>query len=409
MRTRIDARWSRPVRLVTIGVVATGAALGCAALWTEAPHPGDLFDSPLPGLTDEQMLAFLEGDENFGRVFTADEGLGPIFVRASCSHCHIADGRGTVDEIVTRFSLGTDLLLSAGGPQLQPIAIPGSLPEALPDGADVSRRLPLPVFGIGLIEAIPEETILENEDPDDEDGDGVSGRVNWVPDQPFVAAREEGDDGPKAGRFGWKANFSSLVDTVVHAYHQDMGLTTDFLPEEDANEQAGGTGLGDFVPDPELTASHVLRTITYVRLLAPPRRGSIDLEVQDGETTFLSIGCAKCHVPSMLTGENPVEALSQVEVPLYSDLLLHDMGTGLADDRPDGGASGREWRTKPLWGTRLVGTFLDGEPVFLHDGRAKTLEEAILAHGGEALSARNAFVALDDDGQDAVIAFLESL
>lgn len=386
------------------------SAIGCSELLTEAPDAGDVFDGPLPGLTRDQMRTFLEGDENFGIVFTEADGLGPIFVRGSCSHCHIADGRGTTDEIVVRFSQGTNLALAIGGDQLQPHSITGVPGETLPGGVDVSRRLPPPVFGVGLIEAIPEATILANEDPDDLDLDGISGRAAWRAPAEYVPEDVVGGGGGvQLGRFGWKANFTSLVETVGHAYHQDMGLTSDFVPVEESNPQHGGFALGDFVPDPELTGSHVSRTITYVRLLAPPARGSQGATVDDGEALFASIGCADCHVPAMTTGPNAIEALSNVEVNLYSDLLLHDMGPGLADGRPDGPASGTEWRTRPLWGTRLVGEFLDGKELYLHDGRATSLEEAILAHGGEAQAARDTFEALTDDSRDAVIAFLRSL
>ena len=392
---------------IAIGVSVLG---GCAQLLTEAPDPGETFDSPLSGLTTEQLETFLEGDENFGLVFTAESGLGPIFVRASCSHCHIANGRGTPDEIVVRFSLGTDLLLTRGGDQLQPHALPASAGEELPEICDTSRRLPPPVFGVGLIEAIPPETILANADPGDLDGDGISGRPAWRVPAAYVPDGEVGGGaGAQLGRFGWKANFTSLLETVSHAYHQDMGVTSDFVPEEDSNPQAGGVALGDFVPDPELPAAHVQRTITYVRLLAPPARGGVSAAVERGEATFAAIGCASCHVPSMTTGPHEIEALAEREVRLYSDLLLHDMGPGLADGRSDGPAGGSEWRTRPLWGLRLVREYLDGEAFYLHDGRATTLEAAILAHGGEAQAPRDSFAALSDDDRDDVIAFLESL
>lgn len=387
-----------------------GAVSGCAELFTEAANPRDAFDSPLPGLPRELLETFLEGDANFGIVFTEETGLGPIFVRSSCSHCHIADGRGTPDEIVTRFSLGTDLLPAIGGEQLQPHSIPGVPAEILPDFADVSRRLPPPVFGVGLLESIPDSTILANEDPLDLDDDGVSGRAAWRVPADYVPPEEVGGGaGLQLGRFGWKANFTSLLETVGHAYHQDMGLSSDFVPFEEPNPQAGGVALGDFVADPELTSAHVLRTITYVRLLAPPGRGDTNVVVEQGESLFSSIGCARCHVPTMTTGPNPIEALSNVDVNLYSDLLLHDMGAGLADNRVDGPASGSEWRTRPLWGLRLVREFLDGDAFYLHDGRASTLEGAIVAHGGEATDARDTFLALDEDSREAVLAFLESL
>lgn len=377
---------------------------GCEALLTEAPDPRDLLDSPLEGLSPEEEALFLRGDENFGRAFTPEEGLGPIFVQASCSHCHIADGRGTPGEIVIRFSLGTDLALAAGGDQLQSRAIPGIPPETIPVGSSVSLRLPPPVFGVGLIEAIPEAAILAREDPGDADLDGISGRANRVePENPFVP------ESAGLGRFGRKANFASLVGVVGHAYHQDMGITTDFVPVEDPNAQHGSVALGDLVPDPELPGSEMLETVAYVRLLAPPRRGRVTAQVEQGASLFAALGCAGCHTPSMRTGPHPIAPLSEVDVPLYSDLLLHDMGDALADDRPDHDATGREWRTAPLWGTRLVREFLAGREFYLHDGRCRDLACAVLAHGGEGAAARDGFAALGDADQRALLAFLRSL
>lgn len=396
-------------------LVAAFLPSGCAALWTEAPAARDTFDSPLPGLKPELQSLFVLGDENFGRVFTPEEGLGPIFVRASCSHCHIADGRGTPAELVTRFSLGTDLALAVGGDQLQPHAIVGSSPEELPAGVSVSRRLPPPVFGMGLIEAIPDETILALADPDDLDGDGISGRPNLFEGtgSPFVPEAPEGEVGAGSGlllgRFGLKANFASLVGVVGHAYHQDMGVTNDFVPFEDPGPQSGGVSLGDTVPDPELPASEMLQTVFYVRLLAPPGTGNRTSEVIQGEGLFASLGCATCHVPSLQTGPNVIAPLSEVDVALYSDLLLHDLGPALADERPDRDASGSEFRTKPLWGTRLVREFLDGDAFFLHDGRCPDLDCAILAHGGEASVPRAAYSALPSDDREALRAFVGSL
>jgi CxxC motif-containing protein (DUF1111 family) len=167
--------------------------------------------------------------------------------------------------------------------------------------------------------------------------------------------------------------------------------------------------LGDLVPDPEISASTVLTTVMYVRLLQPPARGSITPEVERGDNLFAEIGCASCHTPSMRTGPNEIPQLSEVDAQLYSDLLIHDMGPALADNRPDGDANGVEWQTAPLWGTRLVAEFLNGEGAFLHDGRASTAEAAIGFHGGEAESSKNRFQALSEGDRQALIAFVESL
>ena len=392
------------------GVVS--ALWGCDAVLTKAPLGPDTLESPFSGLTNTLNTTFVRGDENFDHVFTVREGLGPIFNQPACASCHPGDGRGKPDAgLLVRFSRGSDLIPLLGGPQLQDRAIPGVMPETLPPGVNTSPRLPPPVFGVGLIEAIPEETILKLADPDDIDGDGISGRPNMVEPAEFVPPTEVGSGpGPRLGRFSRKAQVTSLLQQISEAYHQDMGITSDFLPVENPHPQAGGAvAPGDQVPDPEITARVVLETVAYVRLLAPPRRGEITEEVRKGEALFASLGCAKCHVPSLRTGPSPVPQLNSAEARLYSDLLLHDMGPALADNRPDGQANGLEWRTTPLWGLRLVAENLGGTPFYLHDGRTSDLSEAIRLHGGEAEKARNAFVGLSDADRRAVIAFLNSL
>jgi len=339
-----------------------------------------------------------------------NEGLGPIFNNVACAACHSADGRGTPDKALTRFSRGSDLIPNEGGPQHQDKAIPGVPIEQIPADAQTSVRMPPAVFGMGLIEAIPAATLMANEDPTDADGDGISGRINWVTAGDFVPSSfVGGGSGPQIGRFGLKANVSSLLEQVVNAYHQDMGITSDFIPVENNHQDGEGLALGDVVPDPEISAQTVLDAVVYVRLLSPPDRGDITPKVTLGETVFSDIGCVNCHFPSMKTGAQNVSQLSRVDANLYSDLLLHNMGDALADFRQDGSADGFEWRTTPLWGLRLVPDFLDGKAFYLHDGRATTLKEAIEFHGGEAKAASDAFTALSQDQKDALFAFLKSL
>lgn len=381
---------------------------GGETILPDPPATGDNFQNPYAGLSPELQMAFDHGEESFGREFTPEEGLGPIFNNISCVSCHPGNGRGTPDLALIRFSLGRDLLESQGGPQFQDKAIPGVPLEVLPDGVDKSTRLPPPVFGLGLIEAIPVETILANADPDDADQDGISGRPNWVEAPGFVPDGQVGaGTARQLGRFGRKASVSSLIQQNAMAYHQDIGITSGFIPVENPHPQTGVDW--DTVMDPEIPESEVIETVVFVRLLAPPPRGEITPEVQRGERQFEAIGCAACHVPTMQTGRSPIDALSGVAARLYSDLLLHDMGEELADNRPDATANGREWRTAPLWGTRLVAEVLGGTPFYLHDGRATTLEGAIRAHGGEAQTAKEAFFELPEADRQAVIAFLESL
>lgn len=395
--------------LAFLATVALGAA--CDDLVTQPPDDADLFDAPLPGLTAEELAAFARGDEEFGRRFAPSSGLGPIFNNVSCAECHSGDGRGRPDNILVRFSMPDDpAALAIGGPQIQDKAIPGAVPEVLPAGALSSRRLPPPVFGVGLIEAIPDAAILAHADPDDDDGDGISGRANFVVPAPFVPPTEpHGGPGPVLGRFSRKAQVPTLLEQVAGAYHQDIGVTSDFLPEEITNPQAGPPSrAADLVPDPEIPASTVNAVIDYLRMLAPPAPGAMTERRQRGQALFADAGCSACHVPTLRTGPSPIAAIANRDVTLYSDLLLHDMGEELADNRPDGDANGREWRTAPLWGLRIMRDFLAGDGFFLHDGRASTVEEAISFHGGEAATARAAFDALSAEDRAALLDFVES-
>lgn len=390
--------------------LATTAVAACGDIVTEAPADGDAFDAPLPGLTQDELAAFLKGDEQFGLAFVPASGLGPIFNNVSCASCHSGDGRGRPENALTRFSRGTDPARDIGGPQLQDKAIPGAEPELLPAGVNTSLRLPPPVFGVGLIEGIPDAAILANADPNDSDGDGISGRPNMVVPAGFVPPTEPGGGtGPRLGRFSRKAQVTSLLQQTTEAYHQDMGVTSDFLPSENVNPLAGTpTEAADPADDPEVTTADLRAVVHYIRTLAPPAPGEDTPERQAGAAVFQQIGCASCHIPSFQTGPNTIQALAFKPVVLYSDLLLHDMGDALADNRPDGSATGREWRTTPLWGLRLIREFLNGDAFLMHDGSARSVEAAILIHGGEAQAAKDAFVNLTASEQAGLLDFVES-
>jgi CxxC motif-containing protein (DUF1111 family) len=399
-------RWLFPSLLSAALVVAA-----CGDLATEAPPDGDVFDQPVAGLTPAEAAAFARGDAEFERRFAPNTGLGPIFNNASCASCHSGDGRGFLDNALERIgSSSDDFLRAVGGPQIQDKAIPGAEPERRPPGAAVSLRLPPPVFGVGLIEAVPEATILALADPDDADGDGISGRPNWVTPADYVPPNEPGGGAvPRLGRFGRKAQVSNLVEQVVEAYHQDIGITSDFRPQENRNPLSSvPVEAADRVVDPEIPSATVQAVVHYIRALAPPRPGAESTQRQEGRQLFASVGCASCHVPTLQTGPSPIAALSGRPVELYSDLLLHDMGDTLADNRPDGEANGREWRTTPLWGLRLMRRFLNGQTLLMHDGRARSVEEAILLHGGEGAAVRDAFAALGGAQRRALVDFVES-
>jgi CxxC motif-containing protein (DUF1111 family) len=394
--------------LLTIALVPL-AIVACDALLTQPPEPGESFDEPVSGLTNEERAAFVRGDEAFGKIFSVKEGLGPIFNQPSCESCHPRDGKANPRTNLIRFGKfdGStfDPLLELGGPQLQERAIPGVVPETLPAHANaISRRGGPVVFGLGLIEAIPDEEILKRADPNDVDGDGISGKPNWVNAPEYLGKGLT----PSLGRFGRKAGVAFLLQQVVTAYQQDIGITTDYLPVETPHPQAG-TSVRDDVPDPELRAAVVNDVVAYLQTLAPPKRGPITADVLEGEKVFTSMGCLSCHTPMMKTGPHPIRALSNREVLLYSDLLLHDMGPELADNFTEGSATGTEWRTTPLWGLRLIKEFLGGTPFFLHDGRTSDLSEAIRLHGGEATAARNRFLQLGERERQNLIKFLESL
>ncbi len=395
-------------RLLALALVALTA---CDQLTTQAAPDGEVFDAPVAGLTNAEAAAFARGDGEFARRFSPATGLGPIFNNVSCASCHSGDGRGVLDNSLQRIGSSSDgFLASLGGPQIQDKAIPGAEAERVPSGVAVSTRLPPPVFGVGLIEAIPEATIVARADPTDADRDGISGRANYVTSAAFVPGLEPGGGtGPRLGRFGRKAQTSSLLQQVVEAYLQDMGITSVFLPLENRNPASSvPVEAIDRAPDPEISVAVVQAVTHYIRALAPPAPGAESPERVEGRALFTSGGCASCHTPVMRTGTSVLPALSNKDVELFSDLLLHDMGDALADNRPDGQATGREWRTAPLWGTRLVRQFLNGKVLLMHDGRAKSVEEAILLHGGEAQGARDRFAALSPAMKRALLAFVES-
>jgi CxxC motif-containing protein (DUF1111 family) len=380
-------RWS--VVLILAGLAA------CA----KPPAPPEL-DDPLPGLSEDELARFDEGEEIFEGTFTAEQGLGPLFNAEGCAVCHSEPTDGGAGAITELHVSGVgaegacDALLDLGGPVIQQRATPaleafGILSEPVPGEATSQAQRTTPdIFGFGLLDAVPDETIWALADPDDRDGDGISGRVHVLP-------------GGHVGRFGRKASGASLGAFNEGAFRIEMGLTSAGEPVENS---IAGVPLPDGVdplPEPELTAEQTARVNDYVRFLAPPAPAPLDHDARKGRRVFERVGCAACHVPSLRTGEHEVRALSRQEVAAYTDLLLHDMGPELADiclvD-----ASPSEFRTEPLMGLRHMTRFL-------HDGRASTVSEAILAHGGEAGRARNAFADLEEHERVALLAFLGSL
>ena len=416
------------------------------------------FGQAMPGLNSPEDLFFFTGNSLFNQNWvtapastTARDGLGPTFNARNCSACHFKDGRGKVpnhyDDVSTGFLVrlsipGTDTFgeplgdPNYGG-QLNDQAILGldregqveityteiygtfadgesyslrspsySFPELnygpLASNIMVSPRVGQQMIGLGLLEAISENDILANEDINDLNEDGISGKANFVWN--YETNQTE------LGRFGWKANQPTLRQQVAGAFLGDLGITSTIFPNENcpgsqtdcANAPNGG--------NPEITDENLDKTILYASNLAVPNRPDYkNQDVLRGKLLFNKIDCAKCHKANYTTGNHSTfNNLSNQKIWPYTDLLLHDMGEGLADNRPDFLANGKEWRTPPLWGIGLFET-VNGHTEYLHDGRARNLQEAILWHGGEAENSLNQFKNLSKRERNDILQFLKSL
>lgn len=408
------------------------------------------FGSMFTGMGTYDEHVHVLGDLTFNQTFVTapapiHQGLGPIYNNTACVNCHHNDGIGVPtagdlqSSLLLRISLpGTD---ANGGPvpvpgyglQLQDKAVFGKVPECkvniiyttqigtFPDGEQyelrapaytlsnmyipvsgtylLSPRLAPPMTGLGLLEAVPESEILQGADPNDANGDGIKGHANYVYD---VATGKK-----LLGRFGWKANTASILTQVATAFNQDMGITNSVLPVESSYGQSQYDGLKD---DPELPDSLLNAVKFYAQTLqVPARRNTTDATVKHGEALFIAAKCANCHKQTLTTGVDVTRPyLSNQVIHPYTDMLVHDMGPGLADNRPDYLANGQEWRTAPLWGLGLY-TTVNNPGYYLHDGRARTITEAIMWHGGEAQSAVNYFSSLSSTDRAAMLKFLQSL
>ncbi len=423
------------------------------------------FGLAAPTLTNAERRTFEVGDSFFTQNWVtapastdARDGLGPTMNARSCSSCHVLDGRGLPpDPSDDDTELGLLLRLSipgadpaTGGPlpdptyggQLQDTAINGVEPEgsmavvfdtiegSYGDGTPfelvaptysvddlafgaahpdllVGPRLAPAVFGVGLLEEIPEADLLALADPDDADDDGISGRANevWSPTLGEMAI----------GRFGWKANQATVRDQVADAFFGDIGITSSLHPDQNCPGPQLACAEAIDGGEPELTDSRLTSVTFYNRTLAVPGArvdgggdDALAAQILDGFALFDEFGCSSCHTPTFTTGDSDIPALADQTIHPYTDLLLHDMGDGLADGRPDHLATGSEWRTPPLWGLGLIDDVNAGR-FLLHDGRARTIEEAILWHGGEGEASREAFRLADAVDRAALLAFLESL
>lgn len=386
--------WRVPMALAAVGLC-----------FSQSSGPGILPGSPLPGITPAEFELFRLGLENFTEVETPEDGLGPAFNGNSCAGCHSVPVIGGVTAMTElrggyREENGKFKALN-GGTLYHLFSIPDHRCQVrIPAEVNViGKRAPLPLFGAGLVEAIPDETILALEDPGDRDGDGVSGRAARILD---VASNRE-----RIGRFGWKAQHATLLAFSADAYRNEMGITNDLFADEVAlgvdPEQLKLCNPKPGIQDVRSRTTG-LRAIddfeNFMKFLAPLERGSMDGAVRQGENLFRAIGCASCHIPVLMTGRSSNPLFDRKDVPLYSDLLLHDIGTG--DGIEQEAAAGEEIRTPALWGVRF-------RRPLLHDGSAATLGDAIERHGHEAAATIERYKSLQPEDRRMLLAFLNSL
>jgi CxxC motif-containing protein (DUF1111 family) len=387
-----------------IAACALGVAIGSmGVLGQRELKPGD----PLPGITPVEFSEFRLGLEDFTEVETAEDGLGPAFNGTSCAVCHSVPaigGSGVMLEtrVAYREESGAFRGLNDAGDTLMHLfSVPSHACQPIipADVNVVARRAPIPLFGAGLVEAIPDDLLLALEDPLDRNRDGISGRAAIVVD---VATRER-----RVGRFGWKAQHATLLAFSGDAYRNEMGITNDLFPQESAfGVTAAQMQRCDPRPDPEDVRDPLTRRRgidnfeAFMKFLAPTARGSVDEIVRDGERVFRAIGCTTCHVPALVTGPNANPLFNRQNVPLFSDLLLHDVGTG--DGIQQASAMAEEIRTPALWGLRL-------RRPLMHDGSAATIDAAIGQHRNEAELARRGFDQLSAEDRRRLLAFLHSL
>jgi CxxC motif-containing protein (DUF1111 family) len=422
------------------------------------------FSLPSANLSPSRRLDFSVGNSFFRNPWvtapattTARDGLGPLFNTNGCQNCHIKDGRGhppgpnaqSAASMLVRLSIpaGSEhaaiiqrlgvLAEPTYGNQLQDMANPGSAAEgkvrvrystqrlSFADGHPIELRKPRlvisqlgygalhpdtlfsariapPMIGLGLLEAVPDAAILANADPEDRNGDGISGRANQVWDR----AQQR----TVLGRFGWKAGQPTLNQQNAEAFANDMSLTSTLIVHDNCSEAQTNCRTAPNGGEPEVSDNILASVLFYTRNLAvPARRGADTQPVLAGKTLFYQAGCQSCHTAQFTTAADAAEPeLANQTIRPYSDLLLHDMGEGLADNRPEFLASGQEWRTPPLWGIGLTET-VNGHTQFLHDGRARNLLEAILWHGGEAEAAKQHVLTFNAGERSALLAFLNSL
>jgi CxxC motif-containing protein (DUF1111 family) len=388
-------------------ISATIFILSCQKLEPKAPSDDQVLDGTVEGLTPEQKQQFLKGDAAFNnQVFTKETGLGPLFVSTSCGSCHAGDGKGHPFTTLTRFgqidSTGNKFL-HFGAPQLQNRAIVGYEPEQIPAGATFTKLTPPANTGMGYIDAVSDADILALADPNDANGDGISGVPNWITFKNYLNPRAGivNIGGKCIGRFGKKAGAYDLLQQTAGAYNQDIGITSGYEPYD--------TYSGNEI-EPEVSSQTVQDVVFYLKALkAPAQRNAGSADVIKGKEVFMQADCGKCHTPELKTGASPIASLNYKTFYPYPDMLMHDMGNGLDDGYTEGNATTAEWRTPALWGLGLSKNSQGGAYFLLHDGRAGSIEQAIMLHGGEAANSRNKYSSLTQQDKQNLVKFLESL
>ncbi|WP_297574974.1 di-heme oxidoredictase family protein [uncultured Deefgea sp.] len=419
-------------------------------------HGRNAFSLPFPGLDDAQKTDFVVGNSFFKKPWveapastTARDGLGPHFVANSCGACHALDGRGAPpdfkNEIQQEQPMALLLRLSIPGQKPDPVyggqlnnrAVQGVKPEGhvkikytslhgqFADGSRyslqqphyridqlgygplhkdimLSPRIAPQMIGLGLLEAIPEADILKNAERQRQAGQGIAGQPNYVLNE--MTGKTE------LGRFGWKANVATVAQQTAGAFLGDIGITSSVNPHEECMPKQKDCLRAPSGGKPEIADKKLAQVTFYSQTLAvPTRRDAQSSDVLRGKQIFSDANCVSCHSPSYRTGEfAAIPQLANQTIYPYTDLLLHDMGPGLADGRPDGKANGQQWKTPPLWGLGLVKT-VNGHTRYLHDGRARNLLEAVLWHGGEAEPSRQAVLKLSAADREHLLKFLNSL
>jgi CxxC motif-containing protein (DUF1111 family) len=441
MKTSLP-RFSPARVLLAVGLVGTAAPTLAQTFTALAPSSVTApAGAPLPGLSPEELQKFQDGRALYQHEFTPQEGLGPLFRARSCATCHgapdIGGGDPTGENNVLHYTLSNNgafyQAFEIGGPVQQHLSIAGMpgtqcqlAPDTLPTqlhGLGTSIRHSPPVFGFGLLDAVADADILSWEGRRPWKKPGVLGASNWgveleglepLQDFSLDRTRTQPYGASRVGRFGWKAQNATLFQFTTEPFNTELGVTTPFSRRENAPD---GTPLPPeclIANQPNDVNSQLsLRLFYFQAFLAAPERGPITPAVQAGEALFRETGCADCHRETLRTVDDyhapwpdgtahRVAALSGKVIRPYTDLLIHDMGPGLADVRPMGRASGRFWRTTPLWGLRH-------KTRYLHDGSANTVEDAILMHGGEGTWSREAYLRLTPEERALLKAFLDSL